>query len=268
MYGTRTIVIAMALLPSFALAEMPAEKTTAIAFKDNQGNTSSSEKDEALRLMGNAREGQAEYKAYCEACHLPTGGGNPDGSIPQLAGQHSTVLIKQMADIRSGLRFNPTMYPFVMKLADPQALANVATYIATLCVPPDSGKYQGQDAASQIAAGKQFYEKECIQCHKQNGEGAKEKFHPVPVLAGQHYAYLLRQMIEIRDGKRGNAQPEMVRVIAKYDNPKLVAISAYMATLAMTGWPGMIHNSMCNVSTQEPGHSRFTESKNSRPVTF
>ena len=35
-----------------------------------------------------------------------------DGTFPQLAGQHTTVLIKQMADIRAGERDNPTMYPF------------------------------------------------------------------------------------------------------------------------------------------------------------
>lgn len=52
------------------------------------------------------------------------------------------------------------------------------------------------------------------------------------MIAGQHYKYLLRQMIEIRDGKRRNSHPEMVRVIAKYDNAQLVAIAAYQAMLA------------------------------------
>jgi cytochrome c553 len=50
----------------------------------------------------------------------------PTGSIPQLAGQHGSVLIKQMADIRSGLRHNPTMYPFATVLSDPQDLADLA----------------------------------------------------------------------------------------------------------------------------------------------
>jgi hypothetical protein len=55
------------------------------------------------------------------------------------------------------------------------------------------------------------------------------------VLAGQHYKYLLRQMTEIRDGHRRNANPDMVKVIKPYTNEQLVAISAYQASLSMPG---------------------------------
>jgi cytochrome c553 len=78
-----------------------------------------------------------------------------------------------------------------------------------------------------------MYEKQCIECHKANGEGVKDKFYPV--LAGQHYKYLLRQMTEIRDGHRRNANPDMVKVIKPYTNAQLVAISAYQASLTMPG---------------------------------
>jgi cytochrome c553 len=78
-----------------------------------------------------------------------------------------------------------------------------------------------------------MYVKECIECHKANGEGVKDKFYPV--LAGQHYKYLLRQMTEIRDGKRRNANPDMVKIIKNYDNAQLVAISAYQSSLHMPG---------------------------------
>jgi cytochrome c553 len=54
-------------------------------------------------------------------------------------------------------------------------------------------------------------------------------------LAGQHYKYLLRQMTEIRDGHRRNANPDMVKIIKKYDNKQLIAISAYQASLTMPG---------------------------------
>ncbi|MDS4013816.1 MAG: c-type cytochrome, partial [Candidatus Accumulibacter sp.] len=151
----------------------------------------------------------------------------------QLAGQHTTVLIKQMADIRAGLRDNPTMYPFAATLTDPQELADVAAYIEQLCIPPEHGKYEGKDADKQLATGKDLYEKECKECHGANGEGVKDKFYPV--IAGQHYKYLLRQMTEIRDGHRRNANPDMVRIIKKYNNDQLVAISAYQASLVMPG---------------------------------
>ena len=117
------------------------------------------------------------------------------------------------------------MYPFAVKLLDAQALANVEAFIETLCVPRDSGKYEGPESTQLIAYGKALYDRKCVQCHQANAIGIKDKMFPV--IAGQHYKYLLRQMIEIRDGKRGNSYPEMVRVIAKYSDAQLVAIAAY-----------------------------------------
>ena len=42
-------------------------------------------------------------------------------------------------------------------------------------------------------------------------------------------------MTEIRDGKRRNANPEMVGIIGKYDDEQLVAVAAYQASLRMPG---------------------------------
>jgi cytochrome c553 len=155
------------------------------------------------------------------------------------------VLIKQMADIRAGLRDNPTMYPFAATLTDAQELADVAAYIESLCIPLDHGHYDSKpldagkdwkapaDTDKRIAEGKALYEKECLECHGKNGEGNKEKFYPV--IAGQHYKYLLRQMTEIRNGHRRNANPDMVKIIKKYSDDQLVSISAYQASLQMPG---------------------------------
>lgn len=229
MYKGLIVVVTLSLAATLSPAAPPDERVAIGGSKDYKWNERNAEMAEALRLRGDVQAGQEDYKAYCEACHLPNGRGNPHGSIPQLAGQHPMVVIKQLADIRSGLRSNPTMYPFVMKLRDAQALANVAAYLATLCVPRDSGKYEGPSAAKLIASGKVLYNRECVQCHQPNGDGAAEKFYPV--LAGQHYRYLLQQMVDIRDGRRRNSHPDMVRVIAKYDDAQLVAIAAYQAML-------------------------------------
>jgi len=215
-----------------ANASPPAPHQGGIESKDYKWNAQEGEKIEALKLKGDKKRGQEAYEV-CGACHLPSGAGRPDGTFPQLAGQHTTVLIKQMADIRAGLRDNPTMYPFAATLTDPQELADVAIYIEGLCIPTDHGKYDGADAALQIAKGKELYEKECLECHGKNGEGVKDKFYPV--IAGQHYKYLLRQMTEIRDGHRRNANPDMVKIIKKYNNEQLVAISAYQSSMTMPG---------------------------------
>ena len=226
------LLTAALLGSSLALAQAPAPKAAGIESQGYQWNAQAGEKIEALHKKGDIVNGKDAYEV-CGACHLPSGAGRPDGTFPQLAGQHSTVLIKQIADIRAGLRDNPTMYPFAKSLNDPQELADVAVYIQSLCIPLDHGQYEGPDAAIQVATGKELYEKECKTCHGINGQGDKEKFYPV--IAGQHYAYLLRQMTQIRDGKRRNANPDMVKIIKAYSDKQLVAISAFQASLSMPG---------------------------------
>lgn len=194
--------------------------------------TAENELAAALKLKGDVKAGKEGYY-FCVECHLPSGAGRSDGKVPQLAGQLRTVLIKQVADIRAGQRDNPTMHPSARDLADAQEIADVAAFIETLCIPVSHGVYVGADAAQRTADGLAMYEKDCVACHGTEGMGDKEKFYPV--LAGQHYKYLLRQMTEIRDGHRRNANPDMVKIIKPYTNDQLVAISAYQSSLKMPG---------------------------------
>lgn len=231
----KILVLALSLAMQAALlahAESSVPTPTGIGIKDYPWQALAGEKNEALERKGDRKRGERLF-ALCRSCHLPSTGGRPDGSIPQLAGQHSSVLIKQMADIRVGVRHNPTMYPFAAVLTDPQDLADLAAYLEALCIPLEHGQYAAQDAAQQVAKGRELYEKQCTVCHGRSGEGSRHKLYPV--IAGQHFEYLLRQMSEIRDGQRPNANPEMVRIISKYNDDQLVAISAYQSSLMMPG---------------------------------
>ena len=72
---------------------------------------------------------------------MPEGWGRTDGTFPELAGQHRTVLIKQLTDIREGNRDNPTMYPFALpsEIGGEQSVADVTAYIAKLPMNPENG---------------------------------------------------------------------------------------------------------------------------------
>ena len=230
---TRVVAFTLAILAvAPAYAEPPATRAMGLGVRDYPWQAAAGEKGEALERKGDRKRGEELY-ALCRSCHLSSAGGRPDGSIPQLAGQHGSVLIKQMADIRAGVRDNPTMYPFAAVLTDPQDLADLAAYLQGLCIPADHGQYEGPDVARQVAKGRALYEKDCRRCHGASGEGASHRSYPV--IAGQHYRYLLRQMTEIRDGKRRNANPEMVGIIGKYDDEQLVAVAAYQSSLFMPG---------------------------------
>ena len=202
-------------------------KAAGIESKDYKWNEMQGEKVEALSLTGDVKNGEAAYEV-CSACHLPSGSGRSDGTFPQLAGQHKTVLIKQIADIRAGRRDNPIMYPFATTLTDPQELADVAAYIQSLPIPPGNGRGPG----SNLAVGEQLFQRDCVQCHGKQGEGNEEKFYPV--LAGQHYEYMLRQIRNIASGQRRNANPDMVKIVKTYKDEELQAVVDYMSRLH---WP-------------------------------
>ena len=98
------------LSAGIALAGPPAPKSEGIEGKDYKWNAQGGEKSEALSKKGDPKAGEEGYET-CAACHLPSGAGRPDGTFPQLAGQHSTVLIKQMTDVRAGRRRKVALVP-------------------------------------------------------------------------------------------------------------------------------------------------------------
>ncbi len=184
------------------------------------------EKLQALKTRGDALRGEIAFE-ICQGCHRPTATGRVDGSYPRLAGQHATVLIKQMTDVRAGRRDNRKMFPFIDKHAvSPQEIADIAAYLSGLPVNPDNGKGDGD----KLARGREIYDKGCADCHGDKGEGDAEKFYPR--VSGQHYRYLLRESLMIRDGERRNANPHMVRVIKNYSDEDIAAVSDYMSRFA------------------------------------
>jgi cytochrome c553 len=208
------------------------EKTDGINTSDYVWNATDGDKVAALKLTGDIARGKASYE-LCSACHLSNGLGLPNIGLPQLAGQHSTVIIKQLSDLRAGLRYSPTMEPFALTRKGPQELADVAAYIESLCTPREHGKYNGSDANQKIAEGKDIYMEKCRLCHGIEGKGDRARSYPV--VAGQHFQYLMRQLTEIRDGTRHNSNPDMITAIRKFSDDDRVAVSAFMASLVMPG---------------------------------
>ncbi|HPQ26748.1 MAG TPA: c-type cytochrome [Gammaproteobacteria bacterium] len=190
-------------------------------------NEGGGEQDEALHLTPDIDNGRDVYEV-CSACHLPEGWGLQEGTFPQLAGQHRGVLIKQLADIRALNRDNPTMYPFALpeSIGDAQAIADVVAYIEQLPMNPDPGRGPWEPGTPHFEAGKKLFADNCVKCHGETGMGDKEKFYPR--INGQHYNYMLRQFEWIRDGKRRNANPDMVEQIKNFSDQDMKNVINYI----------------------------------------
>ena len=188
--------------------------------------TKSDETSEAMKLTPNIETGKKIYE-LCATCHNDNGWGKEDGSFPVIAGQHRSVIIKQLADIRARNRENPTMFPFTGDdvLGGPQGIEDVAEYIAQLPINPDHGK----GASKDFEKGKKLFDKKCSACHGKEGQGNAEAFFPK--IQGQHYAYVVRQLKWIRDGLRKNANPAMLTLIKDMDDKTLETIANYVSQL-------------------------------------
>jgi len=192
--------------------------------------TKGGERDEAMHLKPDHDNG-IEVFEVCSGCHLTEGWGKPDGTFPQLAGQHQSVLIKQLADIRSKNRDNPTMYPFALpeSIGGTQAMADVTAYISKLPMNPDNGKGKWAKGTPEFEQGAKLFKDNCAKCHGDNGEGNAEKFYPR--IQGQHYEYMHRQFRWIRDGKRRNANPDMVKQIKGFSDKDMEMVINYVSRI-------------------------------------
>jgi len=188
------------------------------------------EVEQIMALKPDLENGLDVY-VVCSACHLPEGWGVKEGAFPQLAGQHRSVLIKQLAAIRSKDRDNPTMYPFSLpeSIGDEQSVADVAAYIEQLKMNPDNGKGKWAEGSPEYEQGKKLFNENCVACHGKNGEGdAKAMF---PMIQGQHYNYMLRQIEWILLGKRRNVNPAMVMIIKRFSKEEIARVVNYISRI-------------------------------------
>jgi cytochrome c553 len=210
----KTLLVACLALPLCAAAQAP----TPVAAEG--------ELKIALSVKADVARGAAAFET-CEGCHRKDASGRVSGAYPRLSGQHATVLMKQITDIRAGRRYNPKMLPFVEDhVVTPYDIADIAAHLQRLPIATDNGKGPG----TRVARGEEIYARDCVDCHGSRGQGSAGRY--VPMLAAQHYRYLLRELNFIRDGDRLNADSEMVKVMKPYSPDDLEALADYLARMA------------------------------------
>ena len=182
-----------------------------------------------LALPGDVQRGKETY-SECQSCHRRDGSGRAKFDMPRLSGQHASVLIKQLMDIRSDLRVNPEMRDYMLDSdLTLQDFADMAAYLQSL---PIAGTI-AQGPPELVARGQTVYATYCVGCHGEHGEGRAELFYPM--LASQHYGYILREIDLILTGQRGNSHPAMPAILGNLSEEDKRAVAAYLAQLPAPG---------------------------------
>ena len=185
-----------------------------------------------LTLEPDIEAGKIRFDS-CSHCHGTKGWGAYSGAYPQIAGQHASVVIKQIIDISTGQRENPEMLAAARELSaqGPQALADLAAYIESLKMNPDPGVGYADD--DQLESASTTYHRVCSACHGVNGEGNGDEV--IPLLQGQNFEYLLRQWKRIQSGIRKNSNPEMRELIRQMPEEELELLATYISRLEPPG---------------------------------
>jgi cytochrome c553 len=159
---------------------------------------------------GDANVGREKADAErCIECHGIDGQGQghsngPEGKFARLAGQSPAYILKQIQEFRTGARKHDQMAIMARSITDEDVL-DIAAYFAAQ--PAMRG-----DAKDVSALGRRLFEQgdasrglqACASCHGADGRGQRTPLL-APMVAGQEWRYLDKQLRDWRSGDRRNS---------------------------------------------------------------
>lgn len=181
-----------------------------------------------VHAAGDPQAGRAKAAA-CAACHGPHGK-SLNSEWPNLAGQVSGYIVKQLADFKAGRRQNALMASQVANLSE-QDMADLAAYYSSLPLEvtgtePDAltklGEkiYRGGNFKTGVSA--------CMSCHGHSGHGIPPRF---PRVSGQNAPYAEAQLLAFKSEKRTNDGGIMTRIAFRMSEKEIKAVAKYMQHL-------------------------------------
>ena len=189
----------------------------------------------AAVLKGDPAAGEAKA-VTCGACH-GVDGNSAVPSFPKLAGLGEKYLVKQMQDIRSGLRPVAVMAGQVDNMTD-QDLADIAAYYDSQVRSPEMADPELIELGRKVYMSGIMDRKvaACSGCHSPSGKGnAPAGF---PALAGQHADYIAAQLKMFRKGyedpagRVNDGDSKIMRTTAfELSDLEIQAVAAYASGL-------------------------------------
>ncbi len=157
-----------------------------------------------------------ERAGMCFNCHGAEGN-SKNSNFPILAGQKPAYLANQLRAFRDGKRENGMMQNMAKNLSD-QEINDLAAYFA-------AQKNNSAGGDSELAAKGKSKAPMCFGCHGDKAKG----MGVTPRLAGQHPAYLQRQLLAFKDGTRKNGP--MSGIAKMLSEQEIKSVTEYMGSL-------------------------------------
>ncbi len=187
----------------------------------------------ALVTAGPARaadlkRAQEIVEGKCFICH-GADGESSSPVFPRLAGQNAQYIARQLADYASGRRRSSQMQPMVEGLTASD-FAALGRFYETR--PVHQHAIEDTDLA---LVGRYVYLKgnpfsgvpACASCHGEGGQGTAT----LPRLAGQHAAYVERQLKQFNQRERTNDNQVMHQIAVKLSELETKAVASYISGL-------------------------------------
>ena len=159
----------------------------------------------------------------CVTCHGPNGN-STQPQFPILAGQTARYLYLQLKDFKEGRRSEPQHEPFVKDLSR-EDMFDLSAFYAAQKLRSDPGFKP--DPAKAERGKKKADEVLCTMCHLGGFMGQNE----IPRVAGQHYAYIIKQLKDFKAAKRTNDAGNMAAVSKTLSERDMDDLANYLAGL-------------------------------------
>lgn len=150
-----------------------------------------------------------EKSALCQGCHGETGMSIMP-NIPNLAGQWTAYIMRELRDFWAGSRSDPIMTDMAATVTSMQDAFDISAYFASQPhmfhdpIPVDNEE------------GKRLYIiYQCISCHGEEGQGRPLNNAIFPIIGGQHKEYLIKQLDDFRTGLRDTDMSGTMPILAK-----------------------------------------------------
>jgi cytochrome c553 len=163
----------------------------------------------------------------CTMCHGAQGMSRSD--TPNLAGQYPEVIMKQLADYKSGKRSSPIMAALAQNLTTDN-INDLAAYYASLPKARIAPTTYDESLPALVRVGDPMRNiAPCISCH-----GGVDQKLGAPWLEGMPKDYLVQQLLLFKRGERRNdGQLQMRNVAHAMTTEEINAVAAFYARKAL-----------------------------------